>query len=70
MPKFSMQITNIDPATSIGTKTVLYTDCQLHGKINIQKLDADQERLEMNVNFTALRFDSLQKFSNPERLGG
>jgi hypothetical protein len=70
LPKFTMQITNIDPGTSIGTKTILYTDCQLSGDIDLQKLDAEQERLEMSVNFTALRFDSIAKYTDPDQLGG
>lgn len=65
---FDMQITNEDPATSVGSQTVAYYGCSLD-KIPLSMLDADSDFLEEEVGFSYTSFEVLNSFNNPSALG-
>ena len=68
LPEFNVQLTNDDPATSIGAQTIQYSHCKLT-ELDIQTLDADQAFTEANIGFNALRFAPLESFHAPSSLG-
>lgn len=66
---FTLQITNDDPNTTIGSQTILIKQCKLVSA-DIIKLDADADWLDQSISGTALDFDVLQKFNAPAEIGG
>lgn len=68
LPLFTLQITNDDPATSIGTQTVVYYNVKLQ-KIPISKLDSDADHLDMEVSFSFTHLEVLDYFKDPNQLG-
>ena len=50
LPYFTIQITNDDPTTSVGTQTVVFYNVKLQ-KLPVAMLDADSDFLEMEVGF-------------------
>lgn len=69
MPEFSIQITNQDPATSLGTEVTAYYGCYLTGEIPLSILDSEEAMLNYDLNFTYTNVQRLQDFNQPERLG-
>ena len=69
LPYFTLQITNDDPSTSIGSQTVVLYNVKLQ-KLPIAMLDADAEFLEMEVGFSFTNVEDLNWFKDPEQLGG
>ena len=69
MPQFDIQITNEDPATSIGRQTIAYYGCQLTGTVPLSILNSEEAMLNYDFNFTYTRVARLQKFNDPEVLG-
>ena len=70
VPYFTLQITNDDPATSVGTQTVVLYNVKLQ-KMPVAILDADADFLEMEVQFTYTNLEVLNYFNDaPEQLGG
>lgn len=65
---FDLQITNDDPATSVGSQTVVYYGCSLD-KIPLSILDADADFLEEEVSFSYTSFEVLDSFTQPSSLG-
>lgn len=59
---FDIQVTNEDPASSIGRQTVIHKDCLLDGGI-LSKFDADGEYLDEEIAGTFDDFDMPEKFS-------
>ena len=69
LPYFTLQITNEDPATSVGTQTVVLYNVKLQ-KLPIAMLDADADFLEMEVGFSFTNVEVLNYFNDtPEQLG-
>ncbi|MEY8339077.1 phage tail tube protein [Lachnospiraceae bacterium 62-35] len=68
LPYFTVQITNDDPSTSIGTQTVVLYNMKLQ-KLPIAMLDADAEFLEMEVSFSFTNLEVLNYFNDPAQLG-
>lgn len=69
MPEFDIQITNNDPATSIGTQSIAYYGCTLTGTIPLSILNDEEAMLNYDFNFAYTRVARLQSFHDPARLG-
>ncbi len=70
VPVFAIQITNDDPATTVGQQTVVLYGVKL-SKVPIAILDADSDELEEEVSFTFTNIEVLNWFNDqPEQLGG
>lgn len=69
MPEFDIQITNNDPATSIGTQSIAYYGCTLTGTIPLSILNDEEAMLNYDFNFAYTRVARLQSFRDPARLG-
>lgn len=59
---FDMQITNLDPTSSVGAQTVILKDCNLDSII-VAKFDADGEYLDEEFDFTFEDWELVEKFS-------
>lgn len=68
LPYFTIQITNDDPSTTVGTQTVALYNCKL-SKVPVAMLDADAELLEEEVTFSYTNLEVLNAFHNPAALG-
>lgn len=69
LPYFTLQITNDDPATSVGTQTVVLYNVKLQ-KLPVAMLDADADFLEMEVSFSYTSLEVLNYFNDtPAQLG-
>ncbi|MDR0905760.1 MAG: phage tail tube protein [Oscillospiraceae bacterium] len=68
LPYFSLQITNNDPSTTVGTQTVAFYNVKLQ-KLPITQLDADTDALTMDVGFSFTSFEVLSRFNDPAELG-
>lgn len=69
MPRFSMQLTNDDKASSIGVQTVALYGCELTGDIPIAILDDSADMLTFDFSFSFEDFEILSEFNTPEELG-
>lgn len=69
MPEFSIQISNSDPATSIGSQVMAYYGCHLTGTIPLSILDSEEAMMNYDFNFAWTRVARLQAFSDPIQLG-
>ena len=65
MPTFDIQVTNEDPATSVGRSTKIYTDCILDGDVLLSMFDADGEFVEQSIEGYAQDFTRPEKYTNP-----
>lgn len=69
LPYFTLQITNDDPATSVGTQTVVLYNVKLQ-KLPVAMLNADADFLEMEVGFSYTNIEVLNYFNDaPAQLG-
>lgn len=69
-PYFTLQITNDDPSTSVGTQTVVLYNVKLQ-KMPVAILDADADWLEAEVSFSYTNIEVLNWFNDqPAQLGG
>lgn len=68
LPYFTLQITNDDPASSVGTQTVALYNVKL-SKVPVAMLDADSEWLEEEVTFSYTNLEVLNAFHAPTQLG-
>lgn len=59
---FDMQITNLDPTSSVGAQTVILKDCNLDSVV-LTKFDADGEYLDEEFDFTFEDWEMPQEFS-------
>lgn len=69
MPEFDIQITNSDPATSLGTQSMAFYGCHLTGDVPMAILDDEKSMLDYDFNFTITRSEKLSGFSAPSKLG-
>lgn len=69
LPEITLQVTNSDSASSVGTQTVAYYGVNLD-KIPLSLLDDSADALEEEVSFTAASFEPLDNFNAPAVLGG
>ena len=69
LPYFTLQITNDDPSTSVGTQTVVLYNVKLQ-KLPVSMLDADADVLEEEVPFSYTNLEVLNYFNDqPAQLG-
>lgn len=69
MREFSLQLTNDDPATTIGPQTLVYYGCYLTGTIPLSIFDSEDKMLNYDFEFTWTRVAQLQAFKAPAKLG-
>lgn len=69
MPEFDIQITNQDPATSVGSQVMAYYGCTLTGTVPLSVLDSEEAMLNYDFNFAYTRVARLQAFNEPAQLG-
>lgn len=70
MPEFTIQITNNDPATSVGSQSIAYYGCHLTGNIPLSILDSEQTMLNYDFSFVWTRAARLSSFKEPVKYGG
>ena len=58
---FDIQVTNVDPTSSVGRQTVILKDCNIDGGV-LAKFDADGEYLDEDIDFTFEDFEIPEKF--------
>ena len=69
LPYFTLQVTNDDPSTSVGTQTVAFYNVKLQ-KLPIAILDAEADFLGMEVSFSYTGIEVLNYFNDaPAQLG-
>lgn len=69
MPEFDIQITNNDPATSLGQEVTAYYGCHLTGEIPISILNDEEAMLNYDFNFAWTRVARIDSFTPPAQLG-
>lgn len=69
MPEFGIQLTNSDPANTIGSQVMAYYGCTLTGTIPMSILNDEEAMLNYNFNFVWTDVAKLQSFSAPAQLG-
>ena len=65
MPTFDIQVTNEDPATSVGKSSKTYNNCVIDGDILLSMFNADGEFIEQSVEGYAQDFERGAKSRNP-----
>ena len=63
---FDIQVTNEDPASSVGAQTVILVDCNINEGI-LAKFDATKDYLDEEMTFTFEDFKIPEKFSEIEQ---
>lgn len=61
---FDLTVINVDPASTIGTQTVLLKDCTLNSAI-LAKFDVESEVMDEQMDFTFDDADLLDEFVQP-----
>lgn len=65
MPTFEIQVTNEDPASSVGRSTKIYHDCIIDGDVLLSMMDAEGEFIEQEIEGYAQDFSRPEKYTNP-----
>ncbi len=68
LPYFTMQVTNDDPASSVGIQTIVLYNVKLQSGV-LAMLDADSDVLSESVSFSFTSFEYLDEFGRPIQLG-
>jgi hypothetical protein len=66
MPTFDLQVTEYDPATSIGTSGYIYRDCVIDGDIRLSGLDADGDFIEQDITVYASSITEYSAHTEPK----
>lgn len=69
LDEFTIQINNDDPATSIGSESIVYYGCHLTGEIPISILNDEESMLNFDFNFNYTKAVPLSSFRAPAQLG-
>ena len=69
MPEFGIQLTNSDPANTIGSQVMAYYGCTLTGTIPMSILNDEEAMLNYDFNFAYTRVAFLERFTAPAQLG-
>lgn len=69
MPRFDIQITNSDKASSVGRQVMAVYGCTLTGEIPIAVLDDEETMLNYDFEFAYTRAELLESFHDPAQLG-
>lgn len=65
MPRFEIQISNEDPAASVGRSTKVFNDCILDGDILASLADSEGGDIEQEISGYAESINRPEKFRNP-----
>ncbi len=65
LPRFEVQTTSEDKATSIGSTTKVYKDCMIDGDVLLSMFDADGEFVEQDIECFAMDYVSNEKYTTP-----
>ncbi len=65
LPRFDVQTSSSDKATSIGSSTKIYRDCVLDGDILLSMFDAEGEFIEQEIECFAMDYESQEKYQEP-----
>ena len=68
LPYFTMQITNDDPASTVGVQTIAIYNVKLTSGV-LAVLDADSDFLTEDVSFSFTSFEIISAFNEPLNLG-
>ena len=66
---FDIQITNNDPASTVGSQVMAYYGCHLTGTIPLSIMDSGETMLNYDFNFTYTRVARIQAFRDPVMVG-
>lgn len=69
MPEFDIQITNMDPTTSVGSQVMAYYGCTLTGTIPLSILNDEETMMNYDFEFAYTRVARLEAFTAPAALG-
>lgn len=61
---FTLTVVNEDPASTVGKQTIVLYNCNIESTV-LAKLDAEEETLEEDLDFTFDDFDILDSFGKP-----
>lgn len=65
MPTFDIQVSNEDPATSVGRSSKIYTDCVLDGDVLLSMFNAEGDFVEQTIEGFCDGVQSPAAFTNP-----
>lgn len=65
MPRFEIQVSNEDPAASVGRSTKVYNDCILDGDVLASLADSEGGDIEQEISGFAESINRPEKFRNP-----
>lgn len=65
LPTFDIQVSNEDPATSVGRSSKIYTDCVLDGEILLSMFNAEGNFIEQTIVGYCDGVQSPTAFTNP-----
>ena len=65
MPVFTIQISNEDPATSMGRSTKIYNDCILDGDVLLSMAGSEDDFIEQEISGFAGSYTRPEKYTNP-----
>ena len=65
MPTFDIQVSNEDPATSVGRSTKVFNDCVLDGDVLLALAGSEDDFIEQEISGFANDFTRPEKFANP-----
>ena len=69
MPQFDIQITNLDPTTTVGSQVMAYYGCTLKGTIPLSILNDEEAMLNYDFEFAYTDVRRLQSFNDPATVG-
>lgn len=64
LPAFDIQVTNEDPAASMGRSTKIYKDCMIDGDVLLSCFDADGDFIEQTIEGYCSDFERPEKYNN------
>ena len=65
MPTFDIQVSNEDPATSIGRSTKIYNGCVLDGDLLLSMFNAEGDFVEQTIEGFCDSITRPEKYTNP-----
>ena len=69
MPQFDIQITNLDPTTTVGSQVMAYYGCTLKGTIPLSIMNDEEAMLNYDFEFAYTDVRRLQSFNDPATVG-
>ena len=69
MPRFTVQTSNEDPATSIGRSTTIYNNCILDGDVLLSMVGSGDDYIEQEISGYAESIEKPEKYTVPAYMG-